>query len=222
MGGRGSGSGLKGDDPTFDWLGQANRSKGDKIKPIDIKKYQGQSLQQIEGRIRNLAHEELFAIDREGKIIAAYKGGATSVAIPRNLLKEEGITVTHGHPKGYQEYGGTFSFADVSNMLNSKWQEHRATASGQGEMNYIMRRTENSDPEGLRNRINRDYPDLKRQEREAYKETYLREKEARGKKQASHAARQAQVGVLNAYYKETFPQYGYEYIVRKTDYQYNR
>lgn len=219
FGGRGSKSGL-GD--SGDWLDREGEKRRGKLDPIDVRKYQGQNLERIEARIRKLSHEQLYAFDQDGKILAAYRGNATSVCFPASLLKAKGITVTHGHPKGYAEFGGTFSFADIDNMLKSEWQEHRAAASGQGEMNYIMRRTAKADPPALRERINRDYPDLIGRAKEAYKEAYDRELKLHGEKQARHVARQKQVGVLNAYYKEIFPQYGFEYITRKKEYRYNR
>lgn len=220
FGGRGAllGTGI------VDWLTkEAQKGNGTaRAQPIDIRKYQGKSLEAIEGRIRRLKHEELFAVNQRGEIIAAYKGGSTSVSFPVSLLEEEGITVTHGHPKGYEEFGGTFSFADIHNMLESRWQEHRATASGQGEMNYIMRRTKQADPQGLRNRINKDYLALKKKSRDAYQKAYQEYREEHGAKQARHIARQKQVGILNAYYREVFPEYGFEYVTRKKEYQYNR
>lgn len=142
---------------------------------------------------------------------------------PHSVLDIDGATVTHGHPKGLEEFGGTFSFADINNMLNSKWKEHRATASGQGEMNYIMRRTSKSDSQGLRNAINKEIPNLKRQIADAYKKSYTQSiKNGKSGKEARHIARQKSVGVLNAFYKKTFPQYGFEYITRKEKYKYNR
>lgn len=219
FGGRGARSGL-GD--SGDWLGREGEKSRGKLNPIDVRKYQGHSLEETEARIRKLAHEQLYAFDQDGKILAAYRGNATSVCFPASLLQVKGITVTHGHPKGYAEFGGTFSFADIDNMLKSEWQEHRAAASGQGEMNYIMRRTAKADPPALRERINRDYPELIGRAKEAYREAYDRELKLHGEKQARHVARQKQVGVLNAYYKEIFPQYGFEYITRKKEYRYNR
>lgn len=215
FGGRGAESG-------FDWLGEEAKGREGELQPINLEKYQGQTLEQIEGRIRKLEHEELFVLDVKGAIIAAYKGNESSVAFPAELIHEKNVTVTHGHPKSYAEFGGTFSFADIDNMLKSKWKEHRATASGQGEMNYIMRRTKKSSPKGLRNRINKDYLQLKSDMKEAYEKSYQETIKLHGRNHAMHVARQKQVGVLNAYYKEVFPQYGYEYITRKKEYKYNR
>lgn len=39
---------------------------------------------------------------------------------------------------------------------------------------------------------------------------------------ATHVARQASVGVLNRYWKDTLPQFGYQYVTRKDPYHYGR
>lgn len=219
MGGRGAGSGI---GAFKDWLSNEGNGRGT-VKPIDITQYQGQTLQQIEGRIRTLGHEELFALDKDGKIIAAYKGNAKSVGFPASLKDVKDATVTHGHPKGAEEFGGTFSFADVKNMIQSNWAEHRATASGQGEMNYIMRRTSSADGKGLYNQINKDYVKLNKSLETTYKAAYTKSINAGSSvSQARHVARQESVGELNKYWKNTMPKYGFEYITRKTSYEYGR
>lgn len=218
MGGRGASSGVK---KIRDWMNGEN--KGGKVRPIDISKFDGYTLEQVENRLRNLKHEELFVFDENGKIIAAYKGNATSVSFPESIINVKGATVTHGHPKGAKEFGGTFSFADMKNMLESQWKEHRATAAGQGEMNYILRKGKNANAKGFYDRLNKDYPALQANISKRYSEAYTREK-AKGTstKQAEHIARQEAVGTLNAYYKTTASDYGYEYVNRKKKYKYNR
>ena len=220
VGGRGNSSGL---GPMRDWLHDEGGKPGGTPHPMDLDKFQGWTLEQIEARERSLAHEEMFVLDKDGNIIAAFKGGKHSVSFPASLLFQDGVTVTHGHPKGEENFGGTFSWADIDNMLNSNWAEHRATASGQGEMNYIMRRTPKADARGLRNQINKDYPRVDAQWQAAYQKAY-HEEIAKGtpQKQAMHIARQKGVGVLNAYYKRTFEKYGFEYITRKDPYHYGR
>lgn len=226
MGGRGSSFGANNDsankDKVYDWLGHL-KSKGGRLQPIDITPYREQSLEQVEGRLRSLPYEEAFVFDKNGRVIAAYRGDAGSVALPAELLHEKDITVTHGHPKGEAEFGGTFSFADMGNMLKSNWAEHRATASGQGEMNYIIRKTPAADAKGFYNQINRDYVDLCSRMDHTYKSVYHEEcRDGAKKAQALHKARQESVGILNAYYKEKAAQFGYEYIARKKDYKYGR
>lgn len=191
---------------------------------MDVSKFAGMSLQQIEERIRNLNHEELFVLDKDGKVVAAFKGNKDSVASPLDILtKYPNATVTHGHPKSAADFGGTFSLNDVYNMTNSNWKEHRATASGKGEMNYIMRRTSKSDSAGLRSKIQNDEQKILNTFVKTYSKGY-NEADRKGLTGTARNryARQKGVGTLNAYYKKTFEQYGFEYITRKTEYKYNR
>lgn len=192
-------------------------------RPMDVSQFDGWTLQQIEERIRTLAHEELFVLDADDNVVAAYRGNSTSVAFPAAELRRQDATVTHGHPKGSAEFGGTFSFADVENMTNSSWSEHRATASGQGEMNYIMRRTARSNPTALRNRVARDQARLEGEMKTTYTDAYNRAiSSGKTPSAARHEARQQAVGRLNRYWKDTMPQYGYEYVTRKEPYRYGR
>ena len=204
-----------------DFLDNEGKQKKGKAKPLDIDKMKDKSLEGVERKIRNLTREQLYVFDENDNLVQGYQGNKDSVAFPSTVLDMKDATVTHGHPKGMAEFGGTFSFADVNNMLKSQWKEHRATASGQGEMNYIMRRTEKSNPSGLRDQINKDYKKLQDKIAREYTKAYKKAvKEGNGNPQ--HIARQAAVGALNAYYKKTMPKYGYEYITRKKDYKYNR
>ncbi len=208
---------------TKDWLRNEGGHARGPAQEIDISPFAGWMLEQTEGRLRNLGHEELFVFDENDKLIAAYKGDKDSVGFPMDLLSQDGLTVTHGHPKGDSDFGGTFSWADINNMLDSNWKEHRATASGQGEMNYIMRRTDKADSKGLRNQINKDFPKIDAKWQKVYRDAYNTEvKKGTPKEQARHIARQKGVGVLNAYYKRTFPKFGFDYITRKKGYTYNR
>jgi len=191
--------------------------------PMDIEQFKGMSLQQIEARIRTLKHEELFVLDKGGNVVAAYKGDSNSVAFPENLRYEKGATVTHGHPKSAAEFGGTFSFADMKNMLTSKWTEHRATASGQGEMNYILKRTGRANAKGFYDQINRDYTKLVSGLSKTYDKAYNTAKtKGANTKAAMHVARQSAVGTLNQYYKKTAGKFGFNYVTRKEAYEYGR
>lgn len=191
--------------------------------PMDVSRFDGWTLEQIESRIRNLAHEELFVLDESGAIVSAYRGNRSSVAFYAQEFNVEGATVTHGHPKGMQDFGGTLSFKDVNNMAQSRWAEHRATASGQGEMNYIMRRTASSDASGLRAQIASDKPAIRANMKTTYDKAYNEARASGGSiGHATHVARQASVGVLNRYWKDTLPQFGYQYVTRKDPYHYGR
>lgn len=95
MGGRGGKGNING---FIDWLSKEGKGGGSP-HPLDISKFGNMSLEDAERRIRNLKHEELFVFDKDGKLIEAYKGGATSVSFPMSVLDYEGATVTHGHPQ---------------------------------------------------------------------------------------------------------------------------
>lgn len=183
---------------------------------MDIKKFQGKTLQEIEDSSRGLTKERLFALDKNGNVIAAYQGNETSVAFKGSLLFEKGATVTHNHPNGSEGYGGTFSFADVQNMAVSSWAEHRASASGKNEYNYIIRRTSKTtteDSKKLYNRIAKDQPMLEKQ---------ISEAASKAKGVSAASKRQIYTGILDNYYAKVLPEYNFEYIARNKTYKYNR
>lgn len=216
MGGRGSYSATRrgtGDVRTMSG-GKGQR----RARPMDVSKFQGMTLQQIEDRIRNLSHEELFVIDKDGTVLSAYKGNSNSVAFLHSELLRDGVTVTHGHPKGAEGYGATFSTQDVLNMAASNWAEHRAAASGRNELNYIIRRnSENTSQKSkeLYDRIKNDEPVLKA-------EMKIEANKAGRTNLSVSRKRQIYTGVLDRYYSEVLPKYGFDYITRKEGYNYNR
>lgn len=188
--------------------------------PMDVGKFQGMTLQQVEDRIRGLSHEELFVIGKDGKILAAYNGNSDSVAFSMNELLRDGATVTHGHPKGAAGYGATFSPQDVLNMAASDWAEHRAVASGRDELNYIIRRNSSNTPaksKALYNRVKADAPSLDAEMRKAANKAG-----AGGKKLSAASRRQVYTGVLDRYWAKTLPSYGFDYVTRNKAYNYNR
>lgn len=215
MGGRGSWSAVrKGTGATKTSQG----NEGQRIpRPMDVSRFQGMTLQQIEDRIRNLNHEELFVIGKDGSIIAAYKGIENSVAFYQSELLRDGATVTHGHPKIAEGYGATFSARDVLNMAASNWSEHRAAASGKNEMNYIIRRNPSNTEKksrALYNQVLKDMPALDAKMDELAKNA--------GKNVSAASKRQIYTGVLDRYWSETLPKYGFDYVTRKKQYNYNR
>lgn len=215
MGGRGSYSATRrgsGDVRTSSGgTGQRN------AHPMDVSDFEGMTLQQIEDRIRKLGHEELFVLDADGTVLAAYKGNSNSVAFSRSELFRDGATVTHGHPKGAEGYGATFSPQDVLNMAASNWAEHRAAASGKNELNYIIRRNASNTEKkssDLYARVKKDMPSLEAEMR--------RQAQSASKKLSATGRRQIYTGVLDRYYSEVLPEYGFDYITRKKGYNYNR
>lgn len=214
MGGRGSWSATRRKQTHNTSPGNSGQRKA---HPMDVSRFQGMSLQQIEDRIRTLSHEEMFVVAADGTVLSAFRGNGNSVAFPRSELMRQGATVTHGHPSSGEGYGGTFSTQDVLNMAASNWAEHRAVASGSGEHNYIIRRTSKTTAKNSRdlyNRIRKDQSSLERQMRSAASSA--------GKGLSSTSRRQIYTGVLDRYYSQVLPQYNFEYISRNRGYDYGR
>lgn len=180
-----------------------------RVYPIDIEKMRDMSMAQIEDKIKGLNHEEAYIFDENGNLVAGFKGDKGSVGIDPKVFESKGYSLTHNHPKGTAEFGGTLSFADVRNQLRGKLSQTRAVASGQGERHYILQATNKAKPQAFIKRIGKDYYKLQNQMKEAYKEEYKR---TNGNK---HNARQKMTGVLNAYWKKTAEKYGYNYVNRK-------
>lgn len=118
----------------------ANSGLGTGGNAIDVTaKYQGMTLAQAEDVIRGIkGHEEAVIFDKDMNVIAAYSGGSGSVALPDELKKKDGITITHNHPTGDTNYGATLSPADVAWLATSRAAEIRAVAAGQGEYVYSL------------------------------------------------------------------------------------
>lgn len=212
MGGRGSFSGL---GRTIDEMLGITNGKG-KVAEIGVEKFN--NLEQTENIIRNRKKEVMVVFDSEGKAIKAYQGDRHSVAFPvAEAKKWKGYTVTHNHPKGWEGFGGTFSFADMSNATVYEFGSHRAVGCGQGEKNYILKAGKDAKPMDFNRRIAADIPWLRNNMKEVVskvKEEYQKG-EYKNYGHAIHVARQKSVGVLNSYYRETAEQYGYIYRAQK-------
>ena len=142
------------------YVAKQKGKKGGVSIPIDISKIKDKSLQGIENRIRKLQHEEAFIFDGDGNLVDGVSGGKGSVGIPDKWERIDGATVTHGHPTGIFGYGGTLSFEDVGTFAGTNWAEIRAAANGQGEYNYILRRTNKAKGKLLLARIATDQAKL--------------------------------------------------------------
>lgn len=217
MGGRGSSSGFDKIEKTIDEILGTADSKG-KVEEISVDMFG--NLYETEDMIRSLKYEVLVVFDSEGKAIKAYKGDATSVAFPvaeAETWKE--CTVTHCHPKGTEDFGGTFSYMDMRNATVYQFGSHRAVASGQGERNYILKPQKNADYMGLNRRIAKDIPRLDVEMKSAVRKVRQQfESDAgkyKNKKHAVHIARQKAVGILNAYYRAVAENYGFVYRTQK-------
>ena len=196
---------------------------GGKSIPIDVSKIKDQTLQGIENRIRKLKHEEAFVFDKDNKLVAGASGGNSSVGIPNNWFSMDGATVTHGHPVGDYNFGGTLSMADANAMAKGNWSELRAAANGKGEYNYIMKRTSKSDNKGLQNQIAKDKTKMENDIVNTYMKAY-NDAIAKGKstKTAKHEAAQKGTGIMQNYWRKTLPQFGFEFVTPKKEYNYGR
>lgn len=215
MGGRGSFSKLL---RTIDDVLGAGDKADPPIKELATDNFH--SLEQTEDLIRKKGKEVMVVFDRKGKAIKAYEGNATSVSFPvSEAEKWKGCIVTHNHPKGTEGFGGTFSFADISNATVYEFASHRAVASGQGEHNYILRAGPDARPMELNRRIAADIATLRTEMRRTA--TRVREQYRRNPGKFKnyghmlHIARQKSVGLLNSYYREVAKQYGYIYRAQK-------
>ena len=84
-----------------------------------------QTLNRIKKEIKNLPHEKLYIIDKNGKIIASRTGKKNNVFL-KGLEKklQKAHTVIHNHPSG-----GSFSMADLRVAFNFKIKNMRVTSS---------------------------------------------------------------------------------------------
>lgn len=190
---------------------------GGKARPMDLAQFSGMGLKEIEDYARHLDHEEKFIFDKDGNLLRAYKGGRSSVSFNHGDLFIDGAVTTHNHPGAGEGYGGTFSPADIMNFASSDWAETRAVASGQGEYNYIARRTANTTRQNsidLYNRVNRDRADIQQRLVEAARNA--------PSNLSTTAKRQIYTGVIARYWAEVLPQYNFEYIARRSAYDYTQ
>ena len=196
---------------------------GGQAIPIVVSKIKDKSLQGIENRIRKLNHEEAFIFDSNVQLKEGVSGGSSSVAIPNTWYNMDGAIVTHGHPSARYDFGGTLSMEDAKIMTETKWAEMRAAANGRGEYNYIMRRTSTSDNNGLRMQIIRDTPKLEKDIKAEFVNTF-KKATAEGKSisAANHEAAQVATGIVQRYWRNTLPKYGFIFVTPKNDYKYGR
>ena len=205
------------------YVAKQKGKKGGVSIPIDISKIKDKSLQGIENRIRKLQHEEAFIFDGDGNLVDGVSGGKGSVGIPDKWERIDGATVTHGHPTGIFGYGGTLSFEDVGTFAGTNWAEIRAAANGQGEYNYILRRTNKAKGKLLLARIATDQAKLERELEQTFYDTYVAAKKAgKSTKTANHMAAQKATGIIDAYWKKTLPRFGFEYVTPNKRYEYGR
>lgn len=184
---------------------------GGSIETIDPSQYS--DLISAEAAIRNLNKERLLVFENTSESpTAAFQGSESQVAFDGSKTSKTSI-VTHNHPD--KIHGGTFSFADMGNMLGMGWRGHNAAAK---EGTYYLRPTKNANAGGFARRLVQDKGKLEDQIRK--KTIQLAQQTKSGeltKKKADKMLRAVATGVLHRYYKDTAPQYGYVYGRAKTN-----
>lgn len=157
-----------------------------------------------EVRFNGLEYEQLFVVDKDGFVLKGYDGGKHSVGFPLDeAAKWKDYTVTHRHPS---EYGGTFSFADIHCMVEYGWREHEASAK---EGRYKMGRTNKADGSGLVRQLKADAGNIERDMRRIAQS--ISEKEYQSHKEFIYENRKQQLKVLENWYEQNLPKYGFAY-----------
>lgn len=195
-------------------FGEEGGVKG-KIKDFkDFDKYEGKSLQEVEDMIKDEKIEYLMFVDKDNKVYNGYKGNATMVGFMAKDLNDNGVIATHNHPKtSVGGFGGTLSWQDMKNFLSSKWKEHRAVATGQGEKTYSIKKKTGANGKGLARQMVKDRSKLESQMTKSYTDTFNKFKN-QGIKKATFVARQKSVGIMNRYWKDMSKKYGFTYTAK--------
>lgn len=210
MGGRGA-TGDSFGPVTLDLMGAPGRGEVSPIITAGLTELRGNEAD-VEGTLQNidrvrfndLNHEQLFVVDSQGFVLKGYDGDKGSVSFDVSSAETwTGLTVTHRHP---DEFGGTFSVPDITNMIRFNWGCHEASTN---EGRYIMKPTRKADGPGLLKALKAALPGIERRMKLVGKG--LENQHFHSKKEYITANRKAQLEVIHNWYKINFPQYGYIY-----------
>lgn len=156
------------------------------------------------------------AWDKNGRALGEVKGSKGSVRIPYSYHNQPGGSYSHIHPREAGILGGTFSQADIQNMVSHTTEMTRAVAK---EGTYSISKGQNFDGKGLLkyfaaedNRITKAYKAEEKQYRNDYHAGKITYAEYDAK--ASKAANDMLVNLHNALLAGR-KQYGYNYTLEK-------
>ena len=124
------------------------------------------------------------------------------IEIPPGYGDKE-LTITHNHPNS--KWGGTFSPADIKSLANNPSVGSVRAVGRKSEGTYVVKATENANYKGLSKRIAKDEPTLRKQLKAKHDSVKI----IHGTN--SKRTRQEAVGVVDKYYKEILPKYGFTY-----------
>lgn len=154
-------------------------------------------------KFMNMNAEEVeygYLIDKNDRVVAGAKGDKHSVAVEYSG-SEEGFTLTHNHPNNY---GGTFSGADISHLTEAKLKSIRAVAK---EGTYTMTATKKANYMGLNRALAKDINKIN-------KTGASKAEKVRIKKGSQVAIRKAYVDTLHDWYKKNASKCGFTYSFR--------
>lgn len=213
MGGRGAGSGVRGNTGGDGRIGSlrplplAGITKfedGDKTNTMA-------TIEDWEAKKNGLDHEQLIMVGENGFAVAAFDGDKGSVAFALPIDPRTGrtvdastLTLTHIHPtEEGRPLGGTFSFADMRNHIRLGFKETRAAAP---EGTYSFRTTSESNPRGMLNALNNYDSDVAK----AYN-TQLASLQKQGYNLTQDDKYTLFLGAAESWVRNNAYKYGYEY-----------
>jgi hypothetical protein len=161
----------------------------------------------VENRIRNLDHEQLAIIDKNGYVVAAVDGGEHSVGITANAAKHiKGNDVYHNHPNG-----STLSTTDVITAGQTGCGSISAVSKNSGKT-YTLKAGHKANGAGLSSA-------MQKSEGKLIGQWQAKIDSMKGKKYKSEASWKKQVNkhwenIMGDWMKNNASKYGYTYIVK--------
>jgi hypothetical protein len=166
----------------------------------------GKTISGVENRIRNLDHEQLAIIDRNGYVVAAVDGDEHSVGITANAARYvRGNDVYHNHPNG-----STLSTTDVI-TAGQTGAGSISAVSKNANRTYTLKAGHKADGAGLSRAMQRD-------EGKLIGQWQAKIDGMKGRKYSSEAAWKRQVNkhwdnIMGDWMSSNASKYGYSYTV---------
>lgn len=197
MGGQMSGDGGS-DMNVAGWTPDAGHKEVDKAKTVEA----------VKDRIKNLDHEQLAIVDKDGYVVAAVDGGEHSVGITANAAKHiKGNDVYHNHPNG-----SALSTTDVITAGQVQCGSISATSRNTGKT-YTLKAGNKANGAGLSKAMAKD-------EGKLIGQWQAKVDSMKGKKYSSKASWEKQVNkhwenIMGDWMSSNASKYGYTYTVTK-------
>ncbi len=195
MGGQ-MGGGSATDMPVAGWTPDAGHKEVDKAKTVEA----------VKNRIKDLDHEQMAIVDRDGYVVAAVDGGEHSVGITANAAKHiKGNDVYHNHPNG-----STLSTTDVITGGQTQAGSISATSRNTGKT-YTLKAGNKANSAGIASAMQRD-------EGKLIGQWQAKVDAMKGRKYSSKASWEKQVNkhwenIMGDWMAANASKYGYSYSV---------